>query len=91
MQRKLYINYENGTVTSLSCFTTRELYRIAFRVIRGWDYVQSVEIETGIAKLKMRVREYAEGRYVVLSRCDGSIVSAWVLNGNRNGRNKGGY
>ena len=91
MKSKLYINYENGTGMSLSCFTTRELYRLAFRAIRGWDYVQSAEIETGIAKLKMCAREYAGGRYVVFSRGDGSIVSAWMLNGNRKGRNKDNY
>ena len=35
MKRKLYINYENGTGMSLSCFTLRDAYRLAFRIIRG--------------------------------------------------------
>lgn len=91
MKSRLYIKYENGTGMGLSCFTTRELYRLAFRAIRRWDHVQSAEIETGTAKLEMCAREYAGGRYVVLSRGDGSIVSAWALNGNRKGRNKGEY
>lgn len=91
MKSKLYINYDNGMGMSLSCFTSRDTYRLAFRVIRGWEHVQSVEIEAGMAKLKMRTREYAGGRYAVLSRGDGSIVSAWLLNGNRKGRNKGEY
>lgn len=91
MKRKLYINYENGTGASLSCFTTRELYRLAFRVIRRFDYVQSVELEAGMTKLKMHAGVYSGGRYIVLSRGDGSIVSAWALNGNRKGRNKGEY
>ena len=91
MKSKLHINYDNGMGMSLSCFTSRDTYRLAFRIIRGWDYVQSVEIEIGMIKLKMHTREYIGGRYVVLSRGDGSIVSAWVLNGNRNGRNKGEY
>lgn len=29
----------------------------------------------------MYAREYPGGRYIVLSRCDGSIDSVWVLNG----------
>lgn len=91
MKSKLYINYDNGTGMSLSCFTPRDTYRLAFRIIRGWDYVQSVEIETGMTKLKMYAREYAEGRYIVFSRGDGSIVSAWVLNGNGRGREKSDY
>ena len=91
MKSKLYINYENGTGMSLSCFTTRELYRLAFRAIRGWDYVQSVELEAGMTKLEMHAEVYSGGRYVVLSRGDGFIVSAWALKGNRKGRNKGEY
>ena len=83
MKSKLYINYDNGTGMSLSCFTSRDAYRMAFRIVRGWGYVQSVEIEIGMTKLKMRVREHAGGRYIVLSRGDGSTVSAWVLNGNQ--------
>ena len=50
-----------------------------------------MEIETGMTKLKMYAREYAGGRYMVLSRGDGSIDSVWVLNGNREGRDKGDY
>ena len=88
MKSKLYINYDNGTGMSLSCFTSRDTYRMAFRIVRGWGYVQSVEIEIGMTKLKMRVREYAGRRYIVLSRGDGSTVSAWVLNGNQEGRDK---
>lgn len=91
MKSKLYINYDNGTGMSLSCFTSRDAYRLAFRIIRGWDYVQSVEIETGMTKLKMYAREYAGGRYIVLSRGDGSIDSVWVLNGNGRGREKSDY
>lgn len=88
MESKLYINYDNGTGMSIRCFASRELYRMASRIVRGWEYVQSVEIETGMTKLKMRVREYAGGRYMVLSRGDGSAVSAWLLNGNQEGRDK---
>lgn len=84
----LTINYENGTGTSIRCFTSRESYRMASRIVRGWDYVQSVELEMGMTKLKMHAREYAGGRYMVLSRGDGSTVSAWVLNGNRKGGDK---
>lgn len=91
MKNKLYINYDNGTGMSLNCFETAFAYKMASRIVRGWDYVQSVEIETGMTKLKMYAREYAGGRYMVLSRGDGSIVSAWVLNGNREGRDKGDY
>lgn len=91
MKNKLYINYENGTGMSLSCFTSRELYRLAFRIIRGWNHVQSVEMVLGTTNLKMYAREYPGGRYVVLSRGDGSTVSVWVLNGNREGRDKGDY
>ena len=91
MKSKLYINYDNGTGMSLSCFTLRDTCRLAFRIVRGWDHVKSVEIETGMTKLKMYAREYAGGRYMVLSRGDGSIDSAWVLNGNREGRDKGDY
>ena len=91
MKSKLYINYDNGTGMSLSCFTSRDTYRLASRIVRGWDHVKSVEIETGMTKLKMYAREYAGGRYMVLSRGDGSIDSAWVLNGNREGRDKGDY
>lgn len=87
----LTINYENGTGMSIRCFTSRDAYRMASRIVRGWDYIQSVEIEIGMTKLKMRVREYTEGRYMVLSRGDGSIVSMWVLNGKREGRDKGDY
>lgn len=86
---KLVINYENGTGMHLRCFATRDSYRMASRIVRGWDYVQYVELETGTTKLKMYAREYAGGRYMVLSRGDGSIVSSWVLNGNREGREKG--
>lgn len=86
---KLVINYENGTGMHLRCFATRDSYRMASRIVRGWDYVQSVELETGTTKLKMYAREYAGGRYMVLSRGDGSIVSSWVLNGNREGGEKG--
>lgn len=86
---KLVINYENGTGMHLRCFATRDSYRMASRIVRGWDCVQSVELETGTTKLKMYAREYAGGRYMVLSRGDGSIVSSWVLNGNREGGEKG--
>jgi hypothetical protein len=86
---KLMINYENGTGMSLNCFKTAFAYKIASRIVRGWDHVKSVEIETGTTKLKMYAREYAGGRYMVLSRGDGSIVSSWVLNGNREGGEKG--
>lgn len=91
MKTKLFINYENGTGMSLSCFTSRDSYRLASRIIRGWDYVESVELETGMTKLKMYAREYAGGRYMALSRGDGSIVSVWVLNGNQRGREKDDY
>lgn len=91
MKSKLYINYDNGTGTSLNCFKTAFAYKIASRIVRGWDHVKSVEIETGMTKLKMYAREYAGGRYMVLSRGDGSIDSVWVLNGNREGRDKGDY
>lgn len=91
MKSKLYINYDNGTGMSLNCFKTAVAYKIASRIVRGWDYVKSVEIETGMTKLKMYAREYAGGRYMVLSRGDGSIDSVWVLNGNREGRDKGDY
>lgn len=91
MKTKLSINYENGTGMSLSCFTSRDSYRLASRIIRGWDYVRSVELETGMTKLKMYAREYPGGRYMVLSRGGGSTVSAWVLNGNRRGREKDDY
>ena len=86
---KLVINYENGTGMHLRCFATRDSYRMASRIVRGWDYVQYVELETGTTKLKMYAREHAGGRYMVLSRGDGSIVSSWVLNGN--GREKSDY
>lgn len=88
MKRKLYINYENGTGMSLSSFASRDLYRLAFRIVRGQDYVQSVELELGTTYLKMYAREYPGGRYIVLSRGDGTIDSAWALNGNREGRDK---
>ena len=88
MKSKLYINYDNGTGTSLNCFKTVFAYKMASRIVRGWDHVKSVEIETGMTKLKMYAREYAGGRYMVLSRGDGSIDSVWVLNGNREGREK---
>lgn len=91
MKSKLYINYDNGTGMSLNCFTTAFAYKMASRIVRGWDHVKSVEIETGMIKLKMYAREYAGGRYMVLSRGDCSIVSMWVLNGNREGRDKGDY
>jgi hypothetical protein len=87
----LTINYENGMGTSIRCFASRDAYRMASRIVRGWDHVRSVELETGMTKLKMYAREYAGGRYMVLSRGDGSTVSAWVLNGNREGRDKGDY
>lgn len=85
---KLVINYENGTGMHLRCFATRDSYRMASRIVRGWDHVKSVEIETGMTKLKMYAREYDGGRYMVLSRGDGFIVSAWVLNGKGEGREK---
>lgn len=88
---KLMINYDNGTGMSLNCFKTAFAYKMASRIVRGWDHVKSVEIETGMTKLKMYAREYAGGRYMVLSRGDGSIDSVWVLNGNREGRDKGDY
>lgn len=88
MKSKLYINYDNGTGMSLNCFKTVFAYKMAFRIVRGCDHVKSVEIETGMTKLKMYAREYAGGRYMVLSRGDGSIDSVWVLNGNREGREK---
>lgn len=88
---KLMINYEDGTGASLNCFKAAFAYKIASRIVRGWDHVRSVELETGMTKLKMYAREYAGGRYMVLSRGDGSTVSAWVLNGNREGRDKGDY
>ncbi len=91
MKSKLYINYDNGMGMSLNCFKAAFAYKMASRIVRGWDYVQSVEIETGMTKLKMYAREYAGGRYIVLSRGDGSIVSAWVLNGNGRGREKDDY
>lgn len=88
MKRKLYTNYENGVRISLSSFSSRDLYRLAFRIIRGCNNVRSVEIWLGTTYLKMYAREYAGGRYIVLSRRDGSIASAWVLNGTREGRDK---
>ncbi len=88
---KLVINYENGTGMILRCFSTRDSYRMAARIVRGWDHIRSVEVEKGMTKLKMYAREYAGGRYMVLSRGDGSIDSVWVLNGNREGRDKGDY
>lgn len=91
IKSKLYINYDNGTGMSLNCFKTAFAYKIASRIVRGWDHVKSVEIETGMTKLKMYAREYAGGRYMVLSRGDGSTVSAWVLNGNGRGREKSDY
>lgn len=91
MKSKLYINYDNGTGMSLNCFKTAVAYKIASRIVRGWDHVKSVEIETGMTKLKMYAREYAGGRYMVLSRGDGFTVSVWVLNGNRRGREKDDY
>lgn len=91
MKSKLYINYDNGTGMSLNFFKTAVAYKTASRIVRGFDHVKSVEIETGMTKLKMYAREYAGGRYMVLSRGDGSINSAWVLNGNREGRDKGDY
>lgn len=91
MKSKLYINYDNGTGMSLNCFKTVFAYKMASRIVRGWDHVKSVEIETGMTKLKMYAREYAGGRYMVLSRGDGSIDSVWVLNGNREGGEKSDY
>lgn len=91
MKSKLYINYDNGIGMSLNCFKAASAYKIASRIVRGWDHVKSVEIETGMTKLKMYAREYAGGRYMSLSRGDGSIASVWVLNGNREGRDKGDY
>lgn len=88
MKRKLYTNYKNGLRISLSSFSSRDLYRLAFRIIRGWNNVRSVEIWLGTTYLKMYAREYAGGRYIVLSRRDGSIVSMWVLNGTGEGRDK---
>lgn len=88
MKNKLYINYENGTGMSLSCFISRDLYRLASRIIRGWDHVQSVEMVLGTSNLKMYAREFPGGRYAVLSRGGGSIDSVWLLNGNREGRDK---
>ena len=88
MKRKSYINYENGERISLSSFSSRDLYRLAFRIIRGWNNVRSVKIWLGTTYLKMYAREYPGGRYIVLSRRDGSTASAWVLKGTRAGRDK---
>ena len=78
---KLMINYENGTGMRLNCSKSSFAYKMASRIVRGLDHIQSVELEMGMTKLKMYAREYAGGRYMVLSRGDGSTVSVWVLNG----------
>lgn len=80
MKSKLHINYKSGVTMSLSC-STRFAYEAAFRIIRRLRFVRSVEIETQNMIFKMIAREYPGGRYAAIYRADGSIVSAWVLNG----------
>ena len=80
MKSELHINYKSGVTMSLSC-SARFAYETAFRIIRRLRYVKSAEVETGKTIFKMVAREYPGGRYVAIYRVDGSIVSAWVLNG----------
>lgn len=81
MSGNLHINYESGVRMSMSSLSARSAYEAAFRIIRRFRFVRSVEIETGNTIFKMIVREYPGGRYIAIYRLDGSIVSAWVLNG----------
>lgn len=80
MKSELRINYKSEVTVSLSC-STRFAYETAFRIIRRLRCVKSAEIETGRTIFKMIAREYPGGRYAAIYRVDGSIVSAWVLNG----------
>lgn len=83
MKSELHINYESGVRMSMSCSTACFAYKTAFRIIRRLRFVKSVEIETGGTIFKMIAREYPGGRYAAIYRVDGSIVSAWVLNGRK--------
>lgn len=81
MKSKLYINYESGVRMGIPCSTVRFAYETAFRIVRRLRFVKSAEIVTGNTIFRMIAREYAGGRYIAIYRLDGSIVSAWVLNG----------
>lgn len=89
---EVIVSYGNGVRFYFPHSTVRLAYRELFRMIRKDRSIESAELVVGSTKkLKMHAREYSGGRYMVLSRCDGSTVSAWVLNGNREGRDKGDY
>lgn len=80
----LNISYTNGTKCCIHCVETRDAYNAAYHIIRRWRFIESVEVGTGTVKLKMHIiREYGSGQYLVLTRGDGSVVSARALNGNR--------
>ena len=69
MTSKLYsamlnISYKNGTKCCIYCLEVREAYNAACRMIRKWDFIESVELETKTVRLKMRVREYAGGMMI---------------------------
>lgn len=89
MSTNLKINYESGVSMAMDCSTARHAYETAFRIIRRLRFVKSAQIETGKTIFKMIAREYEGGRYIAIYRIDGSIVSVWALNGNREGRDKG--
>ena len=88
MKSELYINYESGVRMGVPCSTARFAYETAFRIIRRLRCVKSAEIVIGRTIFKMIAREFPGGRYAVLSRGDDSINSVWLLNGNREGRDK---
>lgn len=81
MKGDLYINYESGVRMGIGSLSARSAYEAAFRIIRRFRFVKSVEIERQDMIFKMIAREYPGGRYIVIYRQDGSIVSAWALNG----------
>lgn len=82
VETKLNISYKNGTKTCIHCLEARDAYKAAYYMIRRWVFIESVEVETGMVKLKMYVREYAGGRFLIFSRGDASIVSVRILNSN---------
>lgn len=83
MKGTLYINYRGTVIMSMSSLTVRSVYEAAFRIIRRFDFVTSVEIETGNTIFKMIARDYPGGRYIAIYRLDGSIVSSWALTGRK--------
>lgn len=83
MKGALHINYRSGVRMSMSSLSVRSAYEAAFRIIRRFDFVTSVEIETGNTIFKMIARDYPGGRYIAIYRLDGSIVSFWALTGRK--------